>query len=140
MSKTAEKIKKQRRTSLNGMDKTLLGDIKGCMIARDFLAGRIAGIIEDRKLRSDMVRGKRDACIDIKYDKEHYKVFAAYYNGKYTGYSVVVDITKLAKGSYVTLQASNKDIQKAVIGKCGENVRGWSDELGVKKITVLCKG
>lgn len=124
--------------ALNSMDKNALKDAKGCMLAEEFLDGRIAAVIESRNLRADIVAGRRERCIDINSGKKHFRVMAAYRKDKYTGYSAVFDMNKIKEGGYITLQVSNEDVKKSVIGALGENVRSWCKELKVEKITVIC--
>lgn len=139
MTTMSKMIRSPKQTvALNSMNKSALKDAKGCMLATEFLGGRIAAVLEDRNLRADIVAGQKGQCIDIKSGKDRFRVMAAYRKGKYTGYSVIFDMNKIREGGYITLQVSNEDVKKSVIGTGGENVRNWCKELKVEKITVIC--
>ena len=139
MTTMSKMIRSPKQTvALNSMNKGALKDAKGCMLATEFLGGRIAAVLEDRNLRADIVAGRKDRCIDIKSGNDCFRVMAAYRKDKYTGYSVIFDMNKIREGGYITLQVSNEDVKKSVIGTNGENVRNWCKELKVEKITVIC--
>lgn len=117
--------------------KDSLKNAKTCMLAKKFLDGRIAGVVEDRLLRANIVGGKKDSVVEMKADNEHYRVLAAYNKaGKFTGYSAVFDINKIQKGGFVTLQVSDENVKKGIIGG-GKNLREWCKNLGVRRITVI---
>lgn len=100
---------------------------------KETLNGGVIKIVSDFRITAEAINGNDN----IEINKDHFKILVCYYsNGFNSGYSVVVDMNKVAKEGYLHLFVP-KGIFGLVIGKGGENARRWEKILDVKKIKII---
>lgn len=113
--------------------KEILKEVETYRRLKDILDGSVIKIVSDFRITSEAINGNDN----IEMNNDHFKVLVCYYaSGFNTGYSVVVDMNKIAKYGHLHLVVP-KEISGIVIGKGGENVRNWERILDVSKITVI---
>lgn len=113
--------------------KAILKEVGRYRNLKETLNGGVIKIVSDFRITAEAINGNED----IEMNKDHFKVLVCYYaSGFNTGYSVVVDMNKVAKEGYLYLIVP-KGILGLVIGKGGENARRWEKILGVKKIKII---